>query len=379
MHNFETGLVQVGGPAEMLQPDRAADGERRTLVQRLQHYGVPGVSIALIDDYKITWAKAYGVTAAGGEDSVLTNTLFEAASTTKLIGSVIALDLYEQQKLDLDEDINHYLHTWKVPVNGFTRKQPVTVRFLLTHQAGLNRPDGGFDTKDGTAPTLAQVLDGAPPALNQAAAVEYLPGSKWQYSNFGYLVLQMLIEDVTGKPFHRIAGASMFGTVGMENSYMGAAPDSASRALPHGPDGLAADRPQHPTALAQGGLLTTPTDLAKFTVELMRACKGTPRRVLSRKSVGLMCTVERELDPAELGGITGQGLGVFLVGSGANQYLLYAGFNEPGATSLLVANTATGKGAVVMTNGAGGMQLSFEIVAALAREYGWPSIGSDSI
>jgi CubicO group peptidase (beta-lactamase class C family) len=378
MRDVETGLVAVVSPAEMLQPDRTRAGDRATLFERMRHHGVPGVSIAVINNYKIAWSKGYGFTTAGGGDSVTTTTLFEAASTTQLIGSVIALDLFEQQKLDLDEDVNTYLRTWKLPQNGYTREQPVTVRLLLTHQAGLNRPDGGFETADGAAPSLVEVLTGAPPALNGACTVDWLPGSRWQYSNFGYLVLQMLVEDVTGRSFARVARSSMFNTVGMNHSYLGAAPDSLVRALPHGADGVAHDRPQHPTALAQGGLLTTPTDLGKFAVEMMRAREGTPRRVLGRKAMGLMCTVERALGPEQLGGITGQGTGVFLVGSGKSQYFLYAGFNAPGATSLLVANPATGKGAVVMTNGAGGMELSFEIVAALAREYGWPTVESDA-
>jgi CubicO group peptidase (beta-lactamase class C family) len=378
LHNTENGLVAVDVPVEMLQPDRTATADPKSLIERMQHYAVPGVSIAVIDDYKISWTKAYGFTGLGSEDSVTTTTLFEAASTTKLIGSVIALDLYEQGKLDLDEDVNQYLQTWKVPENSYTREHPVTVRLLLTHQAGLNRPDGGFDQQAGSVPSLTQVLNGESPALNQAASVEYVPGTQWQYSNFGYLVLQKLVEDITGKPYARFASASMFGTVGMDHSYLAAVPEDASRALPHDPDGNPVDRPQHPTALAQGGLLTTPTDLGKFAVELMCACKGTPRRVLSRKTMGLMCTVERELDPAALGGISGQGLGVFLVGSGENQYFLYAGFNEPGSTSLIVANTSTGKGAVIMTNGAAGLPLSFEIIAALAREYGWPSVASST-
>ncbi len=378
MHNAENGLVAVNTPVEMLQPERTATADPKSLIERMQHYAVPGVSIALIDDYKINWSKAYGLVALGSEDSVTTTTVFEAASTTKLFGSVIALDLFEQDKLDLDEDVNQYLQTWNIPENSYTKEQPVTVRLLLTHQAGFNRPDGGFDQQPGSVPSLTQVLNGESPALNQAASVEYIPGTRWQYSNFGYLVLQKVVEDVTGKPYARVASASMFGTVGMDHSYMGAAPADASRALPHGQDGAPVDRPQHPTALAQGGLLTTPTDLGKFAIELMRGCKGTPRRVLSRKTMGLMCNVECELDPAALGGISGQGLGVFLVGSGENQYFLYAGFNEPGSTSLIIANSATGKGAVIMTNGAAGLPLSFEIIAALAREYGWPSIASST-
>jgi hypothetical protein len=84
-----------------------------------------------------------------------------------------------------------------------------------------------------------------------------------------------------------------------------------------------------------------------------------------------MFSAEKELDPAQFFGISGQGLGIFLLGKGQNVYFLYPGYNTPGATCVLIASPVMGRGAVIMTNSATGLQLSLEVLAAIANEYGW--------
>lgn len=347
-----------------------------TLAARMEQFGVPSVSIAVIDDYGIDWTKAYGVLERGTDRPATTESVYEAASTTKLLGTVLALRLVDEGRLELDEDVNRRLRSWKVPDNDFTRDEEVTLRRLLTHQAGLNRPDGGFDEED-SVPTLLQVLNGERPALNDAAVVELVPGSQWQYSNFGYLAIQVLLQDIEDKSYQEIADAAVFKTAGMMASTLDhplTGYFKANLALPHDPEGNPHDRPQHPEALAQGGLVTTPTDLARFAIELMDAFRGKSGRMLSQRAVEQMFTVQCELDANNLGGITGQGLGVFLVGEGDSQYFLYAGHNAPGATSLVIASPRTGKGAVIMTNGVAGLQLSLELLAAIAGVYHWPTV-----
>ncbi|UCG50663.1 MAG: beta-lactamase family protein [Candidatus Latescibacterota bacterium] len=373
----ENGLVEVKAPIQIFQAGPPEGREKMGLSERMTQFGVPGVSIAVINDYQIEWEKAYGLIDAGSDKPVDTKTVFEAASTTKLLASVIALRLVEQGQLDLDEDVNQRLKSWKIPESEFTAEKKVTLRSLLTHQSGLNRPDGGFSEEEGSVPTLVQVLKGEAPAKNLAAVVEFTPGTQWQYSNFGYLVIQLLLEDVLDKPFSQIAREVLFDPLGMKNSTLVhplKAEFKTNIALPHDQEGTAHDRPQHPTALAQGGLVTTSSDLARFAIELMRAYQDKSDAVLSQASVQRMFTVQRELDPAALGGITGQGLGVFLLGEGQNLYFLYAGHNNPGATSIVVTSSATGKGAVIMTNGVAGLPLSFEILAAVADEYDWPTV-----
>lgn len=381
IRSVENGLVEFTAPMEMLQPRKTETSDLKTLPDRMAHYNVPGVSIAVIDNNNIEWARAYGTIKAGSGVPVTSDALFEAASTSKLIVSVIALHFVEQGLLELDTDVDEKLGSWNIPENSFTEKHPVTLRLLLTHQAGLNRPEGGFSWEDGSAPTLPQTLDGIAPAENHPAVIEYEPGSKWQYSNFGYLVIQQLLEDVVGEPFSRIARRTIFDPLGMKSSTFELPLDAVLKtreAVPHDAEGTAQEREMHPTAVANGGLLTTPADLALFTNELILAYRGDSNRLLSGSTAREMFSRELDVDPAILGVPLGEGLGVLLFGTGDNFYFLHPGDNAPGATSWLMGCPSSGNGIIVMTNGAMGNLLAMEIVAAVINEYKWPNPYKDA-
>jgi CubicO group peptidase (beta-lactamase class C family) len=375
IHAVENGLIEFTAPADMLNPARTDAAVTMPLAERMAHYKIPGVSIAIINDYKVEWAKGYGETWVGEGMPVTTETLFEAASTSKLVVSAITLHYVEKGLLDLDEDVNKKLESWKIPENDFTEKQKVTLRYLLTHQAGLNRPEGGFSWEDGRMPTLVQTLNGVAPAQNAPAAIEITPGTEWRYSNLGYLVIQQLLEDVTGRPFADIAREVVFEPLGMTSSTFKvplAAEAKKKKARPHDPEGAAHDPEMHATAVANGGLITTPTDLAIFTNELILAYHGRSNRILSQKTVRSMFHSELELDPAVLGVPLGEGLGVLLFGTGDNFSFLHPGDNAPGTSSWLMGYPGAGNGIIVMANGAMGNLLAMEIVASVINAYGWP-------
>ena len=378
IYKIEHGLVAMNLPSvlEQFQPDHLNAEPKLFLLDRMIQYGVPGLGIAVIDDFKVEWARGYGVLDAGGGQPVSAATCFEAASSTKLLTTVIALRFVEQKRIDLDEDVNRYLKSWKIPDNEWTASEKVTLRRLLCHQSGLNRPDGGFNEEEGSAPTLLQVLKGEAPALNDAAVVEYLPGSKYQYSNIGYLVIQLLLEEVAGKPYRQIAAETVFEPLGMKSSTLThplTLEFKRKTTLPHDPEGHAHDRSQSPEALAHGGLVTTPSDWALFAVELMRSWQGESSRLLSPKTARLMFSLVKKLDAAEYFGMSA-GLGVFLLGDGESLYFTHPGHNAPGTTCLLIGSPAAGKGAVIMTNGVAGLQLTLEILPALVNACHWPTI-----
>ncbi|MBM3137320.1 MAG: beta-lactamase family protein [Chloroflexi bacterium] len=106
-------------------------GETTTLAARMEHYHVPGVSIAVINDYKIEWAKGFGVGDAEENDPVTPDTLFQAASISKPVTAMAALYFVEQGNLELDADVNDLLISWQVPENSFTTQEKVTLRRLL--------------------------------------------------------------------------------------------------------------------------------------------------------------------------------------------------------------------------------------------------------
>src|SRR5688572_6564828 len=141
-----------------LLPGAVIAGEAATmnLAERMAHYKVPGVSIAVIDEGEIAWAKGYGVLDAHGTRPVTTDTRFQAASISKPVAAMAALALVQQGRLSLDEDVNRTLTSWHVPHNEFTKDQKVTLRRLLSHSAGLIRNDVGSYAAGEAVPDLAR-------------------------------------------------------------------------------------------------------------------------------------------------------------------------------------------------------------------------------
>jgi len=369
--NIENGLVEFTSPMSLFQADSVNPGDLKTLAERMEYYNVPGVSIAVINDFALEWAKAYGNLKAGSDTPVTTGSYFQAASTSKLVTATIVLHYVEKGILSLDEDVNNYLKSWHLPENDFTQQQKVTLRLLLTHQAGL--PATNFPQQENADdPTLVQVLKGELPAMNKPAIVELVPGTKWQYSNIGFVVIQQILEDVTGKPFSQVARETVFEPLGMKNSTFSypLKPElQAKEAMPHDADGIACESALSPTVLAQGGLMTTPSDLAIFTIELMRAYQGLSNRLLSKAMACQMLRKELDLDPSIFGVPISEGLSVMLYGEEENLVFTHPGSNYPGMNCWLIGYPETGRGAVIMTNGVKGEILAMEIIAAINREY----------
>lgn len=369
---IENGLIEFTSPKDLFQAVPVEGGSLKTLTERMTHYRTPGVSIAVIDDFALDWAKPYGVLRASQDKPVALDSYFEAASTSKLVTSAIVLHYVEKGTLKLDEDINTYLKSWKLPENEFTHQQKVTVRMLLTHRAGL--PATNFPVKEKAGePTLVEILKGESPALNKPAVVEYAPGTKWQYSNIGYVVIQQILEDKIGKPFFRIAQETVFEPLGMKNSTFAYPLDrklQVNEAWPHDEKGTLREPQMVPNAQAHGGLMTTPTDLALFAIELMRAYDGRSERLLSKEMARQMFDKAVDLDPAVMGGLSlSEGMGAFLYGEGDDLVFLHPGGNSPGMNCWLFGYPKKGRGAVIMTNGASGEILAMEIISAVNREY----------
>lgn len=334
------------------------------LDDRMRHYKVPGVSVAVIDSFRIAWARGYGVRETGRAGPITTETLFQAASISKPVAALAALRLVQKGTLDLDEDVNLKLTSWKVPQNEFTAAHPVTLRRLLSHGAGLTVHGFlGYASKL-TVPTVMQVLDGQPPANSAAIRADMVPGSRWRYSGGGYTVMQQLLVDVTGKSFPDLMRAEVLQPLGMTRStYEQPLPQSLAdnAASGHRPDGTVIEGKwyTHPE-MAAAGLWTTPSDLARYAIEIQLAAAGRSNKVLSQPTAAQMLTRQ-----------TGtHGLGPGLAGEGRNVSFSHGGANQ-GFRAFFIAFPARGQGAVVMTNSDAGSALASEIVRAVAEEYDW--------
>jgi len=353
----ETGL----GPGARA---KGKPGVKWTLAERMDHYKVPGLSIAVINDGRIEWARGYGVKAARDTQPVTPETLFQAGSISKPVAALAALSLVEAGQLDLDTDVNAALRSWKVPANQFTTKSPVTLRSLLTHTAGLTVHGFPGYAPGAPVPTLLQVLDGAKPANTGPIRVDTVPGRAWRYSGGGYTVMQLLVQDVTGRPFPDVARDLVLAKLGMDlSTYDQPLPERLRSQAASGHNGgkPVAGRYHTYPEMAAAGLWTTPTDLARVAVEVQRAVRGESKAVLSSEAMGRMLTP----------GPGGYGLGFAIGGSGDTRTFSHGGVDE-GFQAQLVAYARNGKGAVVMTNGDRGLALIDEVLRSVAVAYAWP-------
>jgi len=351
-----------------LMPANIAKGEtapKWTIKDRMAHYNVVGVSVAVIDNYAIHWAKGYGRMAKDSERQVTTDTLFQAGSISKPVAATAALHLVEAGKLSLDEDVNRKLKTWHVPENDFTREQKVTLRRILSHSAGLTVHGFPGYTVNETVPSLVDILDGRKPANTPAIRVDLVPGSTERYSGGGYTIMQLLLTDVTGESFPQLLKNLVLDKIGMQHStYQQPLPAdwAANAASGYRDKGDPVPGKWHVyPEMAAAGLWTTASDLARFAIEIQKSREGRANHVLSRDMTNQMLT--RQID--------GAGLGLMLNGSGNAQRFGHNGADE-GFQALMVSTLDSGKGAVVMVNSDNGVRLAEEIVLSIAAEYGWP-------
>jgi len=334
-----------------------------SLQELMELYRIPAFSIAVIDDYKIAWAKAYGVTDAASKTPVTTRTLFQAGSISKPVAATGALYLVEKGKLSLDEPVNEKLKTWKVPNNEFTATQKVTLRRLMSHTAGLTvHGFPGYDV-DEPLPTLAQILNGEKPANTAPIRVDVAPGTVERYSGGGITIEQQLMIDVTGKAFPDLMRETVFDKIGMtDSSYSQPLPPDWAKRTAAGTDmaGKAVPGRWHVyPEMAAAGLWTTPTDLATFAIEIALSKQGKANHILSQKMTDEMLTPV--MDEA--------GLGFFLDTRNPGQFG-HDGADD-GFQALLTMNAKSGKGVAIMANSDLGIAAAEFVLQSVAREYAW--------
>lgn len=350
----EQGLL----PAVLIKGDSSW-----SLPDRMKFYKVPGLSIAVIKDFKIDWARAYGLKDLESGEPATLETLFQAGSISKSVNAMVAMKKVEQGRISLDEDINNKLTSWKLPENEFTAKKKVTLRNLLSHTAGTTVhgfPGYAINEK---VPTLQQILDGTAPANTAAVRVDFEPGTRFRYSGGGTTISQLAIMDIEKKPYPEIARETVLAPLGMSNStYSQPLPADWRKKAATGyrQNGSEVEGKIHIyPEMAAAGLWTTPTDLAKFAIEVQLSLAGRSNKVLTKQSVETMTS--SFVDDA--------GLGFFIEKHGNALYFGHGGADE-GFRAELVVSRDKGYGVAVMVNSDNG-QIIREVIRSVASVYGW--------
>jgi CubicO group peptidase (beta-lactamase class C family) len=331
-----------------------------------KQFNVPGVSVAVIKDFKIEWARGYGVVDAATNAPVTTDTLFQAASISKTVAAMASMKAVQNGRFALDQDVNTILKSWKLPGGEYTKERPVTPRSLMSHTSGTG--DGfGFPgySPDAPLPTLPQILDGQAPSNLRPVRLERPPLTGFKYSCGAVMIQQLALMDAVGRPFTDISRDWVLTPIGMTNStYEQPLPAARQKqaALAHSRTGARMDAPWHVyPEQAAAGLWTTPTDLAKFLIEAQETLAGRSNRVLSRASMLEM--------------VTPVGVGSFAVGfqvgkQGEGWYFMHGGSNW-GYQCNMIAHRIKGYGLVIMTNSDSGGALMQELMRGIQQAYKW--------
>lgn len=376
--NWAGSATRVAGdtsPAAMMTrvegrqvPDRQGfDGF--TLEQLMEKMRVPGVSVAVIKDFEIHWAKGYGTADVTTGAPVTPDTIFQAASISKPTAATGVMRLVQDGALSLDADVNRFLKSWKLPASEHTRDRPVTLRSLLSHTSGLGDGFGfpGYHPKE-PLPSVVQILNGEKPSNTGKVLMDRPPFTAFKYSGGGVTLVQLAVTDTTGRAFPELMKSLVLEPIGMRHSSF-EQPLSAERdrmaARAHNGRGAAMDAKWHVyPELQAAGLWTTPSDLARLAIELQRTLHGHSTRVLSLASAREMIT------PVGMGDF-GVGFGLRKLGEG--WYFGHGGSNW-GFQCDLVAHLRKGYGVAIMTNADSGGVVVNEIRNRVAAAYSWDSL-----
>lgn len=365
IHKVETSLA----PKIVLRGE-GIDSALWSLEERMEAYHIPGVSIAFFEEGEIKWTKAYGTFSASDSTGITPITLFQAASISKPVAAVGALQLVEMGKIELDDAVNSYLQDWQIPENEFTEDRSVTLRHLLSHSSGLTV--GGFDgyPVGNPVPNLMEILDGEGPANSEPIRVVATPDSAFKYSGGGYTVVQKLIEDLTNHSFQAYMQENVLEKVGMNNSgFDQPLPEEDESRAAVGHNGNGEEIPGKYNTfpeLAAAGLWTTPSDLAAFAMSIQKAYQGSTEEILSPELAKKLLTSQ----------LDNWGLGLILIEGDSTNWFSHGGSNF-GFRCTMLANIDNGQGAVIMTNGNRGAGLYTEILRSFSKTYGWDIFRSE--
>ena len=305
----------------------------------------PGISCAYYDQTGKVTRKYYGLADKEQKIPVDGNTVFPACSISKFITAICVMKEYEQDRLDIDKPVNCYLEKWKFHTPEGDESD-ATVRSLLCHTAGTVDGEDAFCGLRRTDPPigLIDVLEGNTSYNDRPARAEMIPGTGFEYSDAGYCILQLMLEQLEKKPFEEIAFELLFAPLGLKNTFF-ASPKNLDdyerrNIMATGYDekvvAIPGKYPRIPD-LAASGLWASPYELLFIGKEFVNAYKGKSSLLTENSAREIAKPVER---------FPWTGLGVFM---GGENEIVTRGWGENGQ-SMMRINYLTEEIAVVMTN-----------------------------
>ncbi|MBC7523537.1 MAG: serine hydrolase [Flavobacterium sp.] len=356
-----------------------------TIAERMKFYNVKGVSIAVIKNYKIDWAKGYGLADTLKNEKVTTQTMFSAGSISKLVMAVGALKLVQDNKLQLDLPINDYLKSWKIKENEWSKTKPLTLRMLLSHTAGASQSSYfGFTPDKKPLPTIVEILNGEPISESRGVVVNSEPGKEFRYSGGGSMIAQMAIMDVSNASFNDFCTAEIFKKLGLKNTTFEqplSEKFSKKASWAYSDASWFKGMPYVYPQQAAAGLYTSPSDLAKIFIEIQQALLGKGKILNQTLATQMMQPQAKVSDGSYKEEI---GVGPFLFQRTDNdleagKYFEFTGVNA-GFLAYGMASIEGGNGVVIMLNSGDDVNgIGKELRRAVAKAYHWKNFLPDEI
>ncbi|WP_421826537.1 serine hydrolase domain-containing protein [Larkinella sp.] len=350
-----------------LLPAIVVEGEEvepLNMADRMKQLRIPGLSIAVIKDGEIEWVKGYGFASQEEQRAVNENTMFQAASISKPLTALATLHWVEKGMFSLDTNINAYLKNWQVPDTKYTTTEKATLRRIMSHTAGLTVHGFRGYAANEEIPSLIQILKGEKPANSPAVLPDTVPGRIFRYSGGGYTVLQKALVDQLKKPFPTLMHETVLSKLGMHHSSYEQPLAERFRTLAatgYQSNGKALkDRYHTYPEMAAAGLWTTPSDLARYIIDIQQSLQGKSNRLISKSMAEQMLT--KNLD--------WYGLGPMMQNEGDLLLFIHGGSNK-GFRSLYVAQANHGNGVVIMTNSDNGFTIIYDLMRSISNVYGW--------
>lgn len=325
-----------------------------------------GVSVAIIENYEVIWAKGFGLTEIGTNDSVNEETLFQAASITKSIVALTTLKKVQNGNLALDEDVNEKLTSWRISYEPM-KEDPITLRHLLSHTSGISNFKYKPYCPNEAAPTNLQVLNGLFSEDNKPLRPSsFSPGKIYSYSNAGYGVIQQILVDIEGKDFSEIVRETVFNPMGLKNStfdFQLLNQTYPSIALGHWNHKEKINCGYyHSQPITPGGLWSTPSDLAQVIIEIQLSLKDSSNLILTKENTQLL------LSPSKASmGKYGLGFSLQKLGTGVS-FFGHDGHNY-GYISSMLGSLDGGFGVIIMTNSEKGWKQVNRIKTIVGRKF----------
>lgn len=340
---FSPGLVQAS------DTDPFSGALDESLPGLLAEYQVPGAVVAYIKDGEVAWTQAYGVANVATGAPMQAEMVFNHGSDGKVLTAWGIMRLVELGLVDLDAPANDYLKRWQLRSAEFDPDE-VTVRRLLSHTAGLTVHGFNDYGPRRALPNLVDVLEGRN-QLDGAVVIGWQPGSRFEYSGGGFVILQMLIEDVTGESFAAFMKREITQPLGMSSLDWEWTPELIARApTPYGLQQEPLDYRQL-ASQAIGSEVSTVPDFARFVAAAVTGPNGEPigRDVLQPETLRQMLAVQPNTN-----GTCGLGYGL------SGRLLMHFGSN-PGWSAHFVIDTIRREGFVIANNSMQGGPLNLAV------------------